>query len=156
MPLFPRLFVLPLYALGAFMPLAGAAQDWPNLDPVLFAQLANKAEHVEASFFLPNHSDPTQATEALGFVYEWIEGSAGSVGISVGRYAIAHPGPQFNYLGPVSQIWGHGPRDAAFYPDRIEVTLTTAKENDPRCCPTGETRYTIDRLTGAASKLWSR
>lgn len=156
MPLIPRLFSLALYAIPASVPIAGSAQDWPNLDPVLFSSLANNPEHVEASFFLPNHPDPTQATEALGFVYEWIEGSAGSVSIAVGRYAIVQPGPQFSYLGPVSQIWGHGPRDTAFYPDRIEVTLTTSKENDPRCCPSGETRYTIDRMTGTASQLWSR
>lgn len=152
MPFLAKAFALTL----ATLPLSLQAQDWPNLDAVLFQTLANKPEHVEGSYFFPNHPDPAQATEALGFVYEWIEGSAGSVSIAVGRYALNQPGPQFTYLGPISQIWGHGPRDAAFYPDRIEVTLTTLKDGEPRCCPTGETRYTIDRTTGSASTLWTR
>ncbi|AJE48571.1 hypothetical protein [Celeribacter indicus] len=150
------LFSLLSLALPLALPLPLAAQDWPNLDPALFSDLAGKPEHVEASFFLPNHADPAQATEALGVVYEWIEGSAGSTSIAVGHFSVMQEPVSLAYLGPVSGVFGHQPRDTAFFPERIELTMTTLKDDDPRCCPSGETRYSVDRSTREAEVLWSR
>ncbi|WP_162617175.1 hypothetical protein [Litorivita pollutaquae] len=149
----PLLFSLLL----SVAPLCAAAQDnWPDLDAVLFPQLAQGSGVVEAAFFLPDRPTPSQAREAIAIVYEWIQGSAGSTRIVVGHYTLDHPPLQFTFRGHVSNLFGHSPRDPQFLPDRIELTMTTLKDGEPRCCPSGETRYAIDRTTQQAHVLWTR
>ena len=141
----------------ATAPLCAAAQEgWPNLDAVLFAQLAQGSGVVEASFFLPDRPAPSEAREAVAIVYEWIQGSAGSTSIAAAYYTLDHPPLRFTFRGYISDLYGHNPRDPQFLPDRIELTMTTLKDGEPRCCPTGETRYAIDRSTRQARALWTR
>ncbi|MBC8129033.1 MAG: hypothetical protein H7Y08_01780 [Rhizobiaceae bacterium] len=51
---------------------------------------------------------------------------------------------RFRPDGLVEDVYGESPRDARFFEGRIEITMTTPQGDDPRCCPTGTTRYTID------------
>ncbi len=141
----------------AAAPLCAAAQDaWPDLDKVLFPQLAQGSGVVEAWFFLPDRPAPHEAREAVAIVYEWIQGSAGSTSIAAAYYTLDHPPLQFTFHGYIADLYGHNPRDPLFLPDRIEVTLTTLRTGEPRCCPTGETRYAIDRARLKARVLWTR
>jgi hypothetical protein len=45
------------------------------------------------------------------------------------------------------------PRDVTFLPDRIELTTTMPKPEDPRCCPTGTASWSIDRASFVGTRL---
>ena len=51
----------------------------------------------------------------------------------------------------IFEIFGDAPRDVTFSQGKIEVTTTMPKPGDPRCCPTGSARWTIDRKTLAVA-----
>ncbi len=127
------------------------AQGWGDLDSLLATSLAPSGGEVVASYFLPDSPDPASATEALGVVYEVIQGAAGNTTIAVGLFV--RQGEGFAYAGPVAEVFGQEPREAAFLPDRIEVTTTMPKADDPRCCPTGASRWLIDRATRTATEV---
>lgn len=129
---------------------AQSGPDWGNLDAVLFPALTNSGS-AEASYWLPNATTPAQTTEAVGVVYEHIPGSAGSVSIAVGLFRRA--GSQFVLAGRVDGVFGMVPADPLYYPDRIEFSTSTLADGDPRCCPSGTTRWTIDRTTLTARKV---
>lgn len=103
------------------------------------------------SVWLPNRADPARATEAVGIVYIPIAGAAGNVDISAGLFTGGPSG--FGFAGPISGLFGASPREAAFLADRIELTTTMPKPGDPRCCPTGTARWSIDRGTRAATRI---
>lgn len=128
-----------------------AAQGWGDLDSLLASSLAPSGGEVVGAYFLPDSADPEAATEALGVVYEVIEGAAGNTTIAVGHFVKLGTG--FTYAGPVAEVFGQEPREAAFLPDRIEVTTTMPREEDPRCCPTGASRWVIDRATLTATEV---
>lgn len=44
----------------------------------------------------------------------------------------------------VQNVFGTEPRDVVIAPGRITVTTTTLAPGDPRCCPTGSTRYEFE------------
>ena len=48
----------------------------------------------------------------------------------------------------LDKVVGYMPRNAQLTPGRVNITLTTMRPNDPRCCPSGETNYDI-KLDGA-------
>lgn len=115
-----------------------------NLEAILFPKLTNSGT-AEAWYWLPNPTTPEQTTEAVGVVWEHIPGSAGSVSIAVGLFRRA--GSQFVLAGTVDGVFGMSPTDAAHYPDRIEFSTSTLADGDARCCPSGTTRWAIDRTT---------
>ena len=143
-----RIFAPILLAVAMAFP--AGAQGWPNLDQLLFSTLTSSGK-AEASFWLPDHPDPAQATRALGVVYEHIPGSAGSVSIAVGHYIRNATGWQFT--GVVSGLFGQSPRDPAYGEGVVELTTTMLGPNEPRCCPTLATRWRIDLNTMAAQRL---
>lgn len=100
---------------------------------------------MEAAFWLPDHTDPAAAREAIGVAYTHIPGSAGSLSIAVGHFV--HQDGQFVLSGPISGVFGHDPRLPVFAPGHMALTMTTLGPNDARCCPTGETTWIIDRQT---------
>jgi hypothetical protein len=53
----------------------------------------------------------------------------------------------------VRDVYGVEQRDVAFLSDRIELTTTMPKRKDPRCCPTGTARWSIDRASLAGTRL---
>lgn len=126
------------------------AQDWGNLDALLFQSLTNSGT-AEASFWLPNAFDPAQATTAIGVVYEHIPGSAGNTGIATGVFVRQENG--WFFAGPVEGMFGQSPRDVAFSQNHVDVTTSLVGPNDPRCCPTLATRWRIDLGTRTAVQI---
>lgn len=125
-------------------------QGWPDLDALLFGTLTNSGR-AEASFWLPDSADPALATRALGVVYEYIPGSAGSTSIALGYYVRSAQG--WAYAGPVSGVFGQSPRDPAYTATTLEITTTTLGPGDARCCPSVQTRWRIDLQSRAAQRL---
>jgi hypothetical protein len=138
--------------LSAGVALGAWAQDgdWGNLDALILGSMPQQGE-VQASFWMPDHADPTIAGAALALVYAHIPGSAGSVSLDAGVFFRTSAGWRFGRR--VDGLFGHNPRDVLFLGDRIEVTMTTLGPNEPRCCPTQVTRYSILRTTGEVSRL---
>ena len=119
----------------------GQAQDWGNLDALLFANLTTSGT-AEASFWLPNSPNPVQATTALGVVYEHIPGSAGNVVIATGIFI--KQANAWVFAGDVDGFYGNDPRDVAFSQGYVDVTTTLLGPNEPRCCPTLPSRWRVD------------
>ncbi|MEL7090124.1 MAG: hypothetical protein AAFN94_00180 [Pseudomonadota bacterium] len=122
-----------------------AAQNWPNLDPLLFATLTQSGTAV-ATYWLPDDIDAARATQAIGIAYEHIPGSAGSAGIALGHYV--RTGNIWQFVRPIEGVFGQQPRDAQFGPGWAEITTLMQGPNDARCCPTMPTRWRIDLTRG--------
>jgi hypothetical protein len=99
------------------------------------------------SYWLPDEA----GNEAVGVEYVEIVGAAGNVNIAPGYFRKGPDG--FAFVGEISELYGEEPRDAAFGKDAIELTTTMPKPDDPRCCPTGTARWSIDRKTLTAKRL---
>ncbi len=104
-----------------------------------------------AAYWLADDVDPAKATEAIGVEYIEIEGAAGNTNIFPGYFRKGAGG--FDLVGEVSELYGEEPRDPRFLADRIELTTTMPRPEDPRCCPTGTALWSIDRKTLAAKRL---
>lgn len=131
---------------------AAQAQDsgWGDLDSLILNSLPQDGE-VQAAYWLPDHTDPSVARTALAIVYAHIPGSAGNFGIDVGVFLRDSDGWAFRYH--VDGVFGTDPRDVLFLGDRIELTTTTLRPEDARCCPSGEMRFSILRTTGTVTQL---
>ena len=129
-----------------------AAQDagWGDLDALLVRNLSNTGS-IDASFWLPDYGNQTQARRALGIAYIYIPGSAGSTSISAGIFMRQASG--WVLTARVPALFGQSPRDHVFAPGVMEVTTTTLAPGDARCCPTKPTRWRVDLSTGQASPL---
>ncbi|MEM6759327.1 MAG: hypothetical protein AAF601_07580 [Pseudomonadota bacterium] len=129
---------------------AAQAQNWPNLDPLLYATLTQSGT-AEATYWLPDHIDGAVATQAIGVAYEWIRGSAGNTTIALGHYR--RTGTAWQFVRPIDGVFGHEPRDAVFGPGWVEITTLMLGPNDPRCCPTAAARWRIDLTQGTGVRL---
>lgn len=127
------------------------AQLLVPLDDVVIGSLSHSGT-AEASFFLPNAAELRAATLALGFVYEYIPGSAGNTGIAVGAFVPGEDG--WELAGLVQGVFGQSPRDAAYGTGFVDVTTTVLGPNEPRCCPTQAARWRIDFSTLLAQRLY--
>jgi hypothetical protein len=91
----------------------------------------------------------------------WFEGPAGTDGAAPGVSVAYFPIPGGNafqigadafavtaagatHRGSIDGLFGTEPRDAAFGAGVMTLTTTMPRPGDPRCCPTGATRWTID------------
>ncbi|WP_299652825.1 hypothetical protein [uncultured Jannaschia sp.] len=79
---------------------------------------------------------------ALGFLYHFIEGSAGSMALSVAYYGVDES--EYAFQGVVSDLYGTSPRNVRITPEATFVTTTMLRDGDPRCCPTGSATWLID------------
>lgn len=144
-----RFILIFIFALWPFCATAQVYKD----DPAIGAGLARAfgtSDYVVGSVLLTDSADPAKTTEALGVLYTAIEGSASGIDIHV---ALLHrQGNGYAVTGRVSDLYGEDPRGARFLRDRIEVTTSTLRDSDGRCCPTGVTHWTIPRATLAARK----
>lgn len=123
---------------------------WGDLDGLLWQSLA-PGRTGEASYWLPDNADPAVATVALGITYSHGIEASGSIGIDLGLFR--PEAGNWALFQPVGDVFGFEPRDAVFFADRIEISTSTLGPNDARCCPTAVTRWSIDRATGAVSKV---
>ncbi|WP_187429076.1 hypothetical protein ROLI_004770 [Roseobacter fucihabitans] len=133
-----------------FMSLPALAQDWGDLNAVILPALSSSGTS-EATFWLPNVNDPEAASLSLAVVYEYIQGSAGNTSIAVGFFVRQPTGWAFG--GTVENLFGHNPRDAVFADSFVELTTTTLGPNEPRCCPTMQTRWRVDYQSRTAQRL---
>jgi hypothetical protein len=117
------------------------AQDWGFIDPLMTRSLDIRPGDLPATLFVDN-ADPQIAQLGLAVHYPPNRFGGNSVGITVGLFARAADG--WRFAGLVEGLFGMDPRAPAFLGPRIELTTTTLRPNDPRCCPTGETRWSID------------
>lgn len=87
--------------------------------------------------------------EALAYIYSQFPGG-NAIGLDVAYYK--RSGGTWRNVGKVEKIFGLQPRDVRFTARGIEVTTTTLRPGEPRCCPTGTGRWRIDRKTLRARK----
>lgn len=121
-----------------------AQQGWENVG-YLMQQSFQTGTEWESGYWLPDRTNPAEAREALGVAYPVIPGAAGNTTIVAGYFV--RSGDGFSYAGPLEGLFGHNPRAARFLPDRIEVITTMPLPGEPRCCPTGTARWSIDRAS---------
>lgn len=121
-----------------------AQQGWDGVGELMQAAFQTRTDW-EGGFWLPDRVNPAEAREAIGVAYPIIPGAAGNTSIVAGYFVRSDD--SFVYAGPLDGLFGHDPRGARFLPDRIEVLTTMPNPGDPRCCPTGTARWTIDRAT---------
>lgn len=95
--------------------------------------------------------DPSGAPEAIGGGY-FADGDGGNMVLSSWGLFSAEGGT-YALVGPIDGLYGQDPRDAAFLPDRVEITTTIQGPDDPRCCPTDVARWSIDRASLAAARI---
>jgi hypothetical protein len=130
----------------------GAAQQgWGNLDQLLTGALLGANATLLRSWWLPDHADPAQARTALGVAFFESPGGGNSASIASGYFTRTQAG--WTLAVPVTGLFGSAPREATFLPDRIELTTTMPRDGDPRCCPTGAGRWSVDRATGQVERL---
>ena len=129
---------------------AQSSGGWGNLDNLLVASLSPTGL-MEASFWMPDAANPDQAQLALGIAYVHIPGSAGITTLEAGLFGRTPTG--WVLQRRVSDLFGHSPTAPAFAADRIELTTMMLGPNDPRCCPTKPTRWSISKITGQAVPL---
>lgn len=139
-----------LAAVFSCLALPGLAQDWGDLNAVILPALSSSGTS-EATFWLPNANDPHMARLSLAVVYEYIQGSAGSTSIAVGFFVRQQNG--WVFAGHVNGLLGQTPRDAVFGETSMELTTTMLGPDEPRCCPTVQTRWNIDYQTRSAKRL---
>jgi hypothetical protein len=130
---------------------ASAQQGWGDLDRLLAAALLPQDASLNGAFWLPDDADPSRAREALAVTYFEVPGGGNSARISSGYFVLTNTG--WSLARPLSGLFGGSPRDVTFLPDRIELTTTMPKPGDPRCCPTGTGRWSVDRATGQVARL---
>ncbi|WP_299551907.1 hypothetical protein [uncultured Tateyamaria sp.] len=123
---------------------------WPDLDRLLFSTLTASGT-AEASFWLPDQTNPATATRALGIVYEYVPGSAGNTSIAVGVYQRTTAG--WTFAGPVEGLFGQSPRDASFGPAHVDLTTIMLGPDEPRCCPTMPVRWRVSLASRTAQRL---
>ncbi len=140
------LMILVMFGVGGEL----SADDQLDPDRVRFLEDPLGGESVSA-YWLPDSTTPARATEAIGVLYREIEGAAGNVTIEMGHFS--RSGADYRLTGRVRDVYGMGPRDVAFLSDRIELTTTMPKPEDPRCCPTGTARWSIDRASLEGTRL---
>jgi hypothetical protein len=104
-----------------------------------------------SAHWLQDSETPARACEAVGIPYQGIEGTAGNVRIGMDRFSGS--GAAFPLTACVHDVYGVEQRDVAFLSDRIELTTTMPKREDPRWRPTGTARWSIDRASLAGTRL---
>ncbi|MFZ1728238.1 MAG: hypothetical protein WAU13_16465 [Albidovulum sp.] len=127
--------------------LAQDQSQWGDVGSFLVQSLAPGQQN-EAYTWLPDNPDSARAREAIGIIYPAIVGSAGSVSIAVGHFTRIEAG--FTRDAIITNLFGNNPRDARFFPDRIEITTDVLGPNDPRCCPSVAQRWSIPRNSWSA------
>ena len=80
------------------------------------------------------------ADDAVAFIYHAaVGGNAVYLDVSL----FDSEGGQLVHKLVVQDVVGSNPRDVTISPGLIEFTMTVPKPGEPRCCPTGEKRYTV-------------
>ena len=140
-----RLLLIVLVAFGS----PSQAQDWSEVTAIVLRDLAGGGTAVGTTIF-PNSPDPGIADRALGIVYVHIEGSAGNASLEAGLFVRGAAGWQMHRR--VQGLYGLSPRDPGFNAEGFRLATSTLGPNDARCCPSVETAWLVDWMTGQASE----
>lgn len=139
--------ILALVIAVSLAPAARAQDGWGDLGTLLAQSLGQGAD---ATQWFPDSVDPAQATEAIGTAYiPFVGGNARSRENGYFRKVNG----SFQFAGRITELFGVGGSQTAFFPDRIEITTTMLGPGEPRCCPTLQVRWAIDRTTLVARRL---
>lgn len=137
-------FILVLLMLtGAGSALAQAPAVHPDIAALIRQTAGNRV--LEQRVFTGDFTGDGQA-DAVAFIY--YEGGGNAVRLRVALFQ--GEGGRFRFLRNADDVFGENPRQPVFRPGEFQVTTTMPRPGDPRCCPTGERRYTV-RVAGAAS-----
>jgi hypothetical protein len=128
-----RILLAALLAAGA-----ASAQTPEGLDRLLAQQYGPDVAEV-IWFEGPPAADGAAPGLSVAY-FPFPGGNAMQIGVDAFRVTAAG----LAHLGPVEGLFGGEPRDAVFGPGVVTLTTTMPRPEDPRCCPTGETRWTID------------
>lgn len=120
------------------------AQDWSFLAP-LTAQTLDVRPGDSAPLLFSDHPDPGVAQHSVIFHYFDSRSGGNSFGLNVGLYRRDQVG--WRYIQTL-EIFGVDPRDGVFHGDRFEVVTLMLGPNEPRCCPTQQTRWVVDLRGG--------
>ncbi len=148
-PIF-RLVAAGLLAFGISGAPAGAA-DWGFVTPLVTGALADGAMPLGDPYWFPDAETPEAATRAVGVLYVEIPGAAGNFNIAAGVFG--RSGGSWALQAPIRDLFGTDPRDPEWKAGAVSLTTTMPKDGDPRCCPTGEARWSIDLKSGAVTEL---
>ncbi len=127
------------------------AENWGSVMPMVTEALAEGQMTIGDPYWFPNAATPETATHAIGVVLVEIGGAAGNFNVATGVFV--RKGKDWKLLKPVPDLFGSDPRDPRWEADKVTLTTTMPKPGDPRCCPTGEARWSIDLKTGAVTEL---
>lgn len=136
-------------------PFVAGAQDvgqdaWRFIDPLAQQGLGIQPGEGPAELF-PDNMNPAAADVALGFHYYGSRTGGNAIMLNVGMFHHIEGG--WVFAGPVDGLFGSSPREARFFPGRVEITTTTLGPNEPRCCPTQVTRWSVDTATRQVTRL---
>jgi hypothetical protein len=127
-------------SLAAVFPVEGSAADLSAaVPPAVQAYAESNYEVMEIKVFEGDFTGDNQP-DAIAFIYYAFVGG-NSFGLDVSLFE--NLGETLVHMRAVEKIFGTEPRDVIIGSGLIEVTTTTLKPGDPRCCPTGETRHRI-------------
>lgn len=98
----------------------------------------------------PAHDDP----QRFGLVFVHFEPDDGSNAASLAILAY-RAGPGGPRLAGGVDVWGDGPHDVAHGRGHVAFTTRTPRDSDPRCCPSGWTRFRVDTQTLVATVVGS-
>ena len=124
------------------------AQDWSFIAS-LVAQTLDVRPGDRAPLLFSDHPDPGTAQTARIFHYHDSRSGGNALGLNVGLFRREAGGWVFVSTLP---IFGTSPRDARFSPGRIDIATMTLGPNDPRCCPTQVSVWTIDTRSGSVMR----
>ena len=134
-----RVIVAPIVIAGLTAPVA-AIEPLPTTPPEVQAYVdGTYGSSLQVCVFSGDFTGDG-VPDAIAFIYFPFLGG-NSFGLDVSLFD-GHGGGLV-HTRMVDDVFGMDPRDVAIEPGRISVTTTTLNPRDPRCCPTGETRFEI-------------
>lgn len=148
--LFERADMLRLALAVSMMLLAGTAAapaQSPATHPDIAALIQQTAGSrlLEQRVFTGDFTGDGQA-DAVAFIY--YEGGGSGMMLRVALFQ--GEGSRFRFLRNANDVLGENPRQPVFRPGEFQITTTMPRPGDPRCCPTGERRFTV-RLAGSGA-----
>lgn len=143
------MFKICALAIVLSMASSATAQDWPNESvPEMLVRTLSPTGAMEGGQWFVSSNQLVTGTKGLGIIYAHVPGSAGTVSIHAGLYNWTGNG--WRAHKQIEGLYGSNPTNVQFGPTYAHLTTTTLGPEDPRCCPTAMTRWSIDLSTGTA------
>lgn len=118
---------------------AAAVDPLPTTPPEVQAYVDGTYGSSLQVYVFPGDFSGDGEPDAVAFIYYAMGGT--SFGLDASLFE--RRGGKLTHMRMAENVFGLEPRDVSIAPGHVEVTTTTLKAGDPRCCPTGETRFEI-------------